>query len=373
MNRGIIQNGMFYNLLFLILIVQPLRAQERTDIAIYTDDGVGTWPDGIIAFEQFLDWKGITHQRITAPQINTGDLSQDFKAIYFPGGYAWYYKAAFNEDGLNNIRNLVSGGGGYIGMCAGAYFACDSVDWEEDGVLDYPLDLFDGVGRGAINAIAPWDNYTMTTINLNPANPINQYSAPQEVTLYYGGPVFDPHHGVDLDTTATWDAYFDLPAIINFNYEQGRVLLIGPHPEIEEDHDRDSTDFAQELDDEGSEWPWLWSAVDWLLGDPITTPPVSGIDKRKTKALPQNYHLFQNFPNPFNSTTRLFYKLEQSSTVTLTVYNALGQQVAQPVRAMQKTGDYSVRFRAEHLPTGIYYARLNADGFEQTIKMLLIR
>ena len=348
-------------------------AQTRTDIAIYTDDGVGTWPDGIVAFEQFLDWKGVTHRRITAPEINTGDLSQDFKAIYFPGGYAWYYKVAFNEEGLNNIRNLVSGGGGYIGMCAGAYFACDSVDWEEDGVLDYPLDLFDGVGRGAIDAIAPWDNYTMTTVNLNPNNPINQFSNAQEVTLYYGGQVFDPHDGVVMDTVATWAAYYDLPAAINFRYGQGRVLLYGPHPEIEEDHDRDSTNFAQELDDQGSEWPWLWSAIDWLLGDPITTPPVSSINVKDNPSNLLNFRLYQNYPNPFNNATVLSFTLRERAEVELTVYNTLGQPVYRLGPGVREAGRHSVRFRADHLSSGVYYAVLRADGYEQSVKMLLIR
>ncbi len=77
---------------------------------------------------------------------------------------------------------------------------------------------------------------------------------------------------MNIDTTATWAAYFDKPAIINFTYGSGRVLLMGPHPEIEEDDDRDGTDFAQELDDQGTDWRFLWTALDWVLGRPISNP-----------------------------------------------------------------------------------------------------
>jgi len=50
-------------------------------------------------------------------------------------------------------------------------------------------------------------------------------------------------------------------------------LLVGPHPEIEEDSDRDGTNFANELNDNGSDWPFLWTSLDWLLKNPISQPP----------------------------------------------------------------------------------------------------
>lgn len=256
------------------LSCQALFAIEGAEIGIY--NGEGTWYDGIISFEQFLDWKGITHERFGPLDVNLNDLTNYYEGIYFPGGDAYYYKRAINETGLQHIRALVQEGGAYIGMCAGAYFASDSVDWEGE-IYDYQLDLFQGTATGAIAEIAPWPDYAMTVIDLNPDNPINRYEPPSQTTLYYGGPVFQPHENTIIDTVATWHEYHNDAAIINFSYGNGRVLLVGPHPEIEEDSDRDSTDFAQELDDDGTEWNLLWTAVDWVLGRSISQPPGIGI------------------------------------------------------------------------------------------------
>ncbi|NIA30562.1 MAG: hypothetical protein GWP06_11710, partial [Actinobacteria bacterium] len=265
----------FYKIeLMLFLSFHALFAIEGAEIAIY--NGEGTWYDGIVSFEQFLDWKGITHERLGPLDINLNNLTNYYNGIYFPGGDAYYYKRAINETGLQHIRELVQGGGAYIGMCAGAYFASDSVEWE-GGIYDYQLDLFQGTATGAIDEIAPWPEYVMTVIDLNPGNPINQYEPPSQTTLYYGGPVFKPQQNASIDTVATWREHANDAAIINFSYGSGRVLLVGPHPEIEEDGDRDSTDFAQELDDNGTEWNLLWTAMDWVLGRPISKPPGVGI------------------------------------------------------------------------------------------------
>jgi len=54
------------------------------------------------------------------------------------------------------------------------------------------------------------------------------------------------------------------PAIVAFQYGQGRVFLIGPHAEFEEDSDRDGAEPIPELEDEGSDWPLLLEAIKWL-------------------------------------------------------------------------------------------------------------
>ena len=364
--------------LFTIYILSHFSFAQTTDIAIYTDEGTGAWQDGVTAFENFLDWKGISHERITALDVNTVALEDFYQAIYFPGGDAYYYKLAINQDGIQHIRELVSAGGGYIGICAGAYFASDSIYWEEDGLLDYPLDLFDGVAYGAIDDIAPWDDYTMTRLNMNPAHPINEFEAATEDMLYYGGPYFKPHETADIDTVATWDAYHNEAGIITCAYGQGRVLLIGPHPEIEEDSNRDSVTFADELDDNGSDWPFLWSAVDWLLGRPITYPQPSALKITEKKQLIKSFSLKAAYPNPFNMETKIGFELQQAGNVKIKIINSRGAVVYSLPGLFKKAGSYHIKWRGinnsgKPLPSGIYFVRFQFAKQVQSEKVVLIK
>lgn len=76
--------------------------------------------------------------------------------------------------------------------------------------------------------------------------------------------------------------------------------------------------------------------------------------------LPQDFKLEQNYPNPFNPATTINFQLPISSTVSIKVYNVLGQEVADLLNSEMNAGKYEIAFDASKLPSGIYYYRLNA-------------
>ena len=246
--------------------------EKIADVLIYT--GAGAWGDGVIAFENFLAFKGMTWHECDDVYIENTDLVGKFGAIHFPGGDSGQYNARINAIGLQHIRDFVAEGGGYIGICAGGYFACNRIMWEGNS-YDNPLDLFNGIGYGAIDEIIPWPRYSMATITINLSNPINQYGSSSESIMYYGGAAFYPDEGQEMNVIGTYDSFFDDPAVINFRYGNGHVILFGPHPEIEEDSARDDVSFADGLFDFGTDWNLLWTAMDWVMGWTISEPPAT--------------------------------------------------------------------------------------------------
>lgn len=95
-------------------------------------------------------------------------------------------------------------------------------------------------------------------------------------------------------------------------------------------------------------------------------------------ALPTEFSLSQNVPNPFNPTTQVSFALPKAANVNLTIYNVLGQQVktlvnqelAAGVQTIEWDGtDYSGRTVA----SGVYFYRLNAGDFQATKKMLMLK
>ena len=82
-------------------------------------------------------------------------------------------------------------------------------------------------------------------------------------------------------------------------------------------------------------------------------------------ALPDNFALLRNFPNPFNAETQIVYRLPQEARVRLTVFNAIGQPVRQLVNATQAAGTHRVTWdgqddRGSPVATGIYFYRFAA-------------
>jgi len=88
---------------------------------------------------------------------------------------------------------------------------------------------------------------------------------------------------------------------------------------------------------------------------------------------PKTFILRTPYPNPFNATTVIPYEVPRSGPVRLTIHNLLGQQVAVILDRMVSTGIYSATWNSDNFPSGIYFCRMAAPGFQSIQKMVLVK
>lgn len=100
-------------------------------------------------------------------------------------------------------------------------------------------------------------------------------------------------------------------------------------------------------------------------------PTLVGIKNQTT--IPADYSLSQNYPNPFNPTTKINYTIPKSGFVTLKIFDVLGREVAVLVNAEKSAGSYIVDFNASALTSGVYFYRLEVNGFVDIKKMTLLK
>ncbi|RKY91629.1 MAG: hypothetical protein DRQ13_11235 [Ignavibacteriae bacterium] len=91
-----------------------------------------------------------------------------------------------------------------------------------------------------------------------------------------------------------------------------------------------------------------------------------------------NYHLYANYPNPFNPTTKIRYTImsnekREMSNVSLKIYDVLGKEVATLVNEEQPAGEYEVEFDGSNNSSGIYFYRIQSGDFVKMKRMLLLK
>ena len=89
--------------------------------------------------------------------------------------------------------------------------------------------------------------------------------------------------------------------------------------------------------------------------------------------LPGSFRLMQNHPNPFNSATVIEYCLPADSDVAIDIYDVLGRKIERLLAARQGPGPQQVTWSADEYPSGIYFARLQAQGKSQSLKLVLMK
>jgi hypothetical protein len=94
---------------------------------------------------------------------------------------------------------------------------------------------------------------------------------------------------------------------------------------------------------------------------------------KEDRGIPKEFNLSQNYPNPFNPSTQIEFALSRESWVKLEVYNTVGECVARLVDETLAGGYYTVAFRGQSLPSGIYFSRLTTVEGSFIRKMMLLK
>ncbi len=256
-----------------LLMSRDDSAETRDDlagirVAMYFGDGMDKHSG--LAMGRAFQWMGCYVELVNADNIKN-DRLDDFDILACPGGESrpdpW---GELNLEGKAKIQEFISGGGGYIGICLGAIYASDYGDfWNNQlqmGEDELYLDLFPGVAYCGQEEIAPQGSWPlMTGLDLSEhAHPIAD-SLPEKMRIVYypSSPYLQPYENANVTIIARYEITGN-PAMVAFDYGNGRVFLSGPHPEIEVDSGRDGSDAFNSLSDEGSEWPLLLEVMKWL-------------------------------------------------------------------------------------------------------------
>lgn len=119
--------------------------------------------------------------------------------------------------------------------------------------------------------------------------------------------------------------------------------------------------------------PIVWKAPTTL---DFETPPDYGVGTSIEDGgfeTPNDFALFNNYPNPFNPSTNISFNLPASEFVELNVYNVLGQRVATILNQQMTAGTHTVAFNARNLASGVYIYQIRAGSFVQNKTMMLVK
>jgi hypothetical protein len=104
----------------------------------------------------------------------------------------------------------------------------------------------------------------------------------------------------------------------------------------------------------------------------FTITPLVGVGNNTT-IIPGTYALSQNYPNPFNPVTQIKFDLPKQGFTTLKVFDILGREVSRLVNEVKTPGSYIVDFDGTNLSSGVYFYKLEVNGFSDIKRMVLIK
>jgi glutamine amidotransferase-like uncharacterized protein len=208
---------------------------DKVKVALYIDDAV--WPDCVVNTEYMLHRTGLPYAVIHNDTLFKGELPS-FSVLVMPGGRPDLLERSLGREGLSRIRNYVARGGGYIGICGGAFLAARDNIWR--GWADEPrkvetytgrLGIFPGRADGPLGEFAPtYQDFSCELRIINQEHPVTRSLPPTFRYLYDHGPMFITDNDPNAVTLATTVPGGNTLIIIT-TYEKGRLFLTGGHPE----------------------------------------------------------------------------------------------------------------------------------------------
>ncbi|PIS30201.1 MAG: hypothetical protein COT43_02180, partial [Candidatus Marinimicrobia bacterium CG08_land_8_20_14_0_20_45_22] len=105
----------------------------------------------------------------------------------------------------------------------------------------------------------------------------------------------------------------------------------------------------------------------------IVYPDIVAVYPANEELVPDGFRLQQNYPNPFNPTTHIRFDLPKDEFVSMTVYDVMGRAVKTLLNERLHAGRYEVTLDGREIPSGVYFCRISAGQYSQTIKMVLMK
>ena len=234
-------------------------------VALYA--GPGAWKTGLQHLKMFFAEHGFGYTSLGPEAVVAGQF-EGARLLVMPGGESWAYLRDLGEQGAESVRRFsAQRGHGYLGICAGAYYA---VSQREGGYATglYGIGLLDGTAYdGTALGTSPFKAGMLDFILAVPG------FASRFRSVLLGGPSFRyseaEARAKDVHALAHFEGSPEV-AMVSFRYGEGRALLSAPHIEIEEDR----TNWGPDYNDPDSEWPLLDHIVRELTGS--TSPAAAG-------------------------------------------------------------------------------------------------
>jgi hypothetical protein len=167
--------------------------------------------------------------------------------------------------------------------------------------------------------------------------------------------LFDFYGTLGLETG---QLYYPNNIIIDTYYYPGEALIL----EL----------YSRESGIQSYEIPQAWFEEKPPLGfDGVGLPRIAS--DPSSAPTPLRYSLGDAYPNPFNSTCIISFFIPEKTEVKIEVFNILGQKVTTVLHETKDAGEYSVKFEADNIGSGVYFYRMSTDNFSKTKSMVLLK